>query len=135
MCVFMCVWVCVFKELSVRYTKSIVRCLWKPEFFFLFSDKKKLNPFQNLKESRYRSCTGKEKPHMVQFRTFRELASCQRRRLLIFYTERILTLNFDKQFDISKDYLLFQNVSMRFGVLIWFSWINCLDLITMWNIY
>ena len=44
---------------------------------------------------------------MVQFETFRKLAGCQRRRLLIFYTERFLTLNFDKRFDISKDYMLF----------------------------
>ena len=56
---------------------------------------------------------------------------CQRRRLLIFYTERILILNLDKQFDISKDYLLLQNVSMRFGVLIWLLWMNCLNLITV----
>ena len=68
---------------------------------------------------------------MVQFKTFRKLADCQRRRLLIFNTERILTLNFDKQFDISKDYLLLQNISMRFVVSIWFSWINCLNLITV----
>ena len=79
----------------------------------------------------YRGCTGKEKPHMVQFKTFRKPVGCQRRRLLIFYTERFLTLNLDEQFDISKDYLLLQNVSMRFGALIWLLWINCLNLITV----
>ena len=33
-------------------------------------------------------------------------------------------LNLDKQFDISKDYLLLQNVSMRFGVLICLLWMS-----------
>ena len=55
---------------------------------------------------------------MDQLKNFRKTAGCQRRKLLIFYTERILILNLDKQFDISKDYLLLQNVSMRFGVLV-----------------
>ena len=68
---------------------------------------------------------------MDQFKTFRKPAGCQRIRLLIFYTERILILNLDKQFDISKDFLLLQNLYMRFGVLIWFLWINCLNLITV----
>ena len=65
---------------------------------------------------------------MDQFKTFRKPAGCQRRRLLI-YTERIFILNLDKQFNISKGYLLLQNVSMRFGVLIWLLWISCLNLI------
>ena len=79
----------------------------------------------------YRCFTGEEKPHMDQFKTFRKPAGSQRRRLLILYTERILILNLDKQFDISKGYLLLQNVSMKFGVLIWILWINCLNLITV----
>ena len=68
---------------------------------------------------------------MVQLETFRKLAGCQRRRLLNFYTENILTLNFDKRFDISKDNLHLQNISMRFVVLIWPLWINSLNLITV----
>ena len=63
---------------------------------------RKLDAFQYLKEPSYRGCIGKEKLHMV----LHWQKGCQRRRLL-FYTERILTLSFDKQFDISKDYLLF----------------------------
>ena len=92
---------------------------------------RKLDPFQNLKEPSCRGCTERERPHMVQFKTFRKLADCQKKIIENFYTEIILTLILDEQFKILKDCLLFQNASMRFGVSIWLSWTNCPNLITV----
>ena len=48
-----------------------------------------LDSIPNLKELSYRGFTGKEKPHMVQFKNFRKLAGCQRRRLLIKFRQAI----------------------------------------------